>query len=293
MLLLVAFICHATAVERVSSYADATSLYLGESFVWDVRVQLTDVLGDSPVVLPTFPSEFIEVERGTEIITEDSRRIARHWVELRPIMLGSVTLPAIEVAADDNVSVERTSPLFLEVLPRLSEEQMQAGLRDIKGPSAPSEPVGWLAWALTFALIGLSWIVWSLWRKRARSELVEPEVPPFEAAMAALQALELLAAEGSDLVQARAFALTAIIKRYLEGRYGFNATDMTSEELLRYLRREDGFVSLDMATITPFIEETDAIKYAAAQASVAQANALMVRATDLVVATKPDEDEEC
>ena len=293
MFFLVAAICHATAAEQVSSYADATSIYLGESFVWDVRVQLTDALDDSPVVLPTFPSEFIEVERGTEIITEDSRRIARHWVELRPIMLGSVTLPAIEVPADDNASVERTSPLFLEVLPRLSEEQMQAGLRDIKGPSSPAEPVAWFTWALSFALAGLIWILWSFWRRREHSESIEPEVPPFEAAMAALQALDLLAAEGADLVQARAFTLTAIIKRYLEGRYGFNATDMTSEELLRYLRREDGLVSLDMTTVTPFIEETDAIKYAAAQASVAQANALMACATDLVVATKPDEDEEC
>jgi hypothetical protein len=111
--------------------------------------------------------------------------------------------------------------------------------------------------------------------------------------MAALDALDRLASEGSDLVQTRAFELTAIIKRYLEGRYAFNATDMTSEELLRYLRKGGGSATLDLTAVTPFIEETDAIKYAAVHASAAQANSLMERATDLVVSTKPDGDEAC
>jgi hypothetical protein len=284
---------NAMAMERISSSADMTSLYLGEALTWQVQVQLDDVLTESTIVLPSFPSEFIELDRGVEILTQDGVRLSRHWVKLRPITLGGITLPSIEMLVGQGSEPHRTSPLFLEVLPRLSDEQMQAGLRDIKGPTVTPEPVPWLLWALPIAALLLVGLGWLGWRRRRHHEDVEPEIPPYDVAMAALLALDRLASEGSDLVQTRAFELTAIIKSYLEGRYAFNATDMTSEELLRHLRKGGGSATLDLAAVTPFIEETDAIKYAAVHASAAQANSLMERATDLVVSTKPDEDEAC
>jgi hypothetical protein len=83
---------NAMAMERISSSADMTSLYLGEALTWQVQVQLDDVLTESTIVLPSFPSEFIELDRGVEILTQDGVRLSRHWVKLRPITLGGITL---------------------------------------------------------------------------------------------------------------------------------------------------------------------------------------------------------
>ena len=90
------------------------------------------------------------------------------------------------------------------------------------------------------ALAGL--LVW--WRRRERPVVLPPPIPPHETAFAEL---DELAKQREELIAAGAYQdyylrLTDIAKRYLGGRFGFDASDRTTEEIQDLLR---GHVSID------------------------------------------------
>jgi hypothetical protein len=105
----------------------------------------------------------------------------------------------------------------------------------------------------------------ALWLRRRRDRVAAvPEAPPIPAHEIALAALDRLAAQravGDAAVRRFYFALSEIVRAYIEGRFGLNATDLTTEEILRrsialpLRRRPPG--------LRAFLHDTDRVKFAA------------------------------
>jgi hypothetical protein len=111
-------------------------------------------------------------------------------------------------------------------------------IHDIKPLLAMGLDWGYLPWLLAIlgaALVMLLLFRW--WRRRRRppAAMAVESLPSPEAE--ALAALETLAAGRFTDGKRFYFDLTAILKRYLERRYGFPAAEMTVEELLPQVAR--------------------------------------------------------
>lgn len=156
--------------------------------------------------------------------------------------LGAVEIPPLTVRyllADGREGEVRTAPVKLKVVSLLPKDAAEQKLADIRGPVGVT--IGRAFWIALFSvavLLGLlAFWQWRRGRKAAAPEV--PALPEIAPDAEALRALERLVASGA-LVRGemRPFyiALTAIAKRYLERRLGAPVQEMTSAEMVAFLR---------------------------------------------------------
>lgn len=163
----------------------------------------------------------------------------------------------------------------------------EAELRPLK-PLIPmgSSPSLWPL-ALLVALVALSVLAWR-WRRRGfRAPRVKAAPPAPQAE--ALIALEHLASRyeaGEHAAREVYFELSSIVRRYVEARFGLNATDLTTEEILVELGSVAG-ISLESAMqLRTILHETDAVKFAARMPSSEETAQALARARRLVAAAE-------
>lgn len=83
-------------------------------------------------------------------------------------------------------------------------------------------------------------------------------MPPDKAAQTALRKIvKLMDTNGKDFY----FALSMVLREYIDGRFGINAKDMTTEELLPEISRTDLVPDLEKPT-TAFFRYSDSVKFA-------------------------------
>jgi hypothetical protein len=153
-----------------------------------------------------------------------------------------VELPAISVKyrlPDGSEGELASAPVPLRILSVLPKDPAEQKLADIRGPI--SLPVGAPFWlgvaglALLLAVVGVCW-----WRRRRRRAPAGPlpaqQGPPDVEARAALDRLAASGAVGRGEYRPFYISLTEIAKRYLERRLEAPVLEMTSSEMLGYLR---------------------------------------------------------
>ena len=113
------------------------------------------------------------------------------------------------------------------------------------------------AMTVVLLLLLLAGIWW--WRKKraSRTETVPPQPPD----VLALGRLNELAGRADMSVKRYYFNLSAILRRYIEGRFGVEAMEMTAEELTPRLEQLDLAQSLEQ-DVRRFIKSSDLIKFA-------------------------------
>lgn len=85
----------------------------------------------------------------------------------------------------------------------------------------------------------LIWILWKIFRKKDEAAVVaEPPVMPLEQALQALGDLRRMEVFRSQGTKAHYAALSFLLRRYFERAYGFNALEMTEDEMIDLIRRD-------------------------------------------------------
>jgi hypothetical protein len=135
-------------------------------------------------------------------------------------------------------------------------------IHDIK----PPEPAGpgmsllyiVLGAVIVAALIALAVILWRKRRRRVKGGPAVPSLTPEEAALLSLSGLnDVDRIPGKDFY----FRLSAILRHYLQGRYGVNAPEMTTDELSPKLDKMG--IERDLsARLKALFHEADPIKFA-------------------------------
>jgi hypothetical protein len=120
--------------------------------------------------------------------------------------------------------------------------------------------IGWILGAiLVFLLIFYFIKKWLKNRKKPSDQkIVQPLIPPFEAAM---KKIDLLMKKDRVDLRVFYFDLTAIFKDYIGKSFKFHAIEMTSQEFVKQLNQ----INLDInvkSEIVRFQTQTDPIKYA-------------------------------
>lgn len=156
-------------------------------------------------------------------------------------------------------------------------------------------------WTIFGILLALFIIICSIyfykrWKYRkdhpAEAAGMEPALPPFEAAMKALEALKEQKLWQHGLEKEYYTALTDILRIYIGGRFHVNAMEMTSGEILSALRKEDADKEL-IAKLKQVLHLADFVKFAKLRPGYDENELSMVNAQAFVTGTeevKPEPD---
>ena len=182
--------------------------------------------------------------------------------------------------------------LSLKVLP-VNVSQM-SDINDIKAvEEVPFNLLDWLpdywwAWLLGLLLIGGG--IWAYFKyfKKGINPLkpIKKRLPPYEEAMINLQNLK--AAQLWQQGQEKEYftGLTDILRMYIDRRFGINAVEMTSSQIIDTLKRNDETRAVN-EQLEMILEVADIVKFANARPLADDNEVAFQRAVNFVEATRP------
>lgn len=161
---------------------------------------------------------------------------------------------------------------------------MFSGIRDIKPPvelavEQPGRLKYWII-AISGAVAAIAVIAVVLAMMRKREAAPPPPVPAHERAYEALRQLHAQQLIEQGLIKEYYFALSTILRHYIEDRFGLRAPEQTTEEFLLSTRDSSLFSSEQRTILKDFLKECDLVKFANFIASQIDAQ----RVHDVVVA---------
>ncbi len=171
----------------------------------------------------------------------------------------------------------------------------KAELRPVAQPVAVLQRDYTVLWVLG-GILGAGFIATALWlglRKvqarrpgaRVRSGKTAPPLPPDEAALARLRALASSGRVDAEDRRPVYFELSEILREYLGARYGFDALELTTEELLTALATR---APADVVReVGDWLRAGDLVKYARVPSGRDEAAAALAQAVTLVERTRP------
>lgn len=215
----------------------------------------------------------------------------------RPLCV-SAESPVSAVPADPAPIAGENGTAAMPVSPN-SETRAMTDIHDIK-PLAPVRLPSTIPRAAWYALAGLllAGVLAAVWLRRRRPPRLssegapEPARPPDEAAY---EALDALAAESGLPDKMFYFRLSALLRTYLSGRFGVEALEMTTEELLPAVERM-AMEKMLKSGINSFLRFSDPVKFADMSASPSQKGAdiefvrLLVKETSRAAASVGEKD---
>lgn len=210
---------------------------------------------------------------------------------------GTATIPAMTVSALSykeglQQPVELVSdPITIEVTSVLPADADTAEPKDIAPPVAVTEPGGsrlvpGLAAAISAALAGLGYVWWR--RRPASAPVVETGTEPTSAHLEALAALSRLRA--SNLFAERRLdefyqRLSDILRRYVVGRYGVMAPNLTTQEVRDILPNSAALSADENTRFMALLLHSDLVKFARHLPSEADMHSDLDNATRFVERT--------
>ena len=223
---------------------------------------------EADVELPDLPAalqDFNVVDHGpveTELVND--RRTRRQWFALDSTVAGSRSIPSLAVNSTDGKVT--TEPLSVEVVSTIAGEFDPMEFADIRGPVAVPKP-----WVRTVAyiaggavlLLGTAALIWVLLRRRAaQAAAAAPPPPPHVWALRQLEALLAEKLVQAGRVQEFYFRLSALVRTYIELRFGLMAPERTTEEFLREVQRSSALRFGHKDLLGEFLTACDLVKFA-------------------------------
>jgi hypothetical protein len=189
---------------------------------------------------------------------------------LEPFLSGEYRIPAMTVTFWNKGEKEpkrhtaESEEITVRVKSLLPEQAEKLDIRDIAPPVAlPASRRGRLYAAVALGALATAGLV-ALAVRRARRRRGRPEsrLSPREVAYAALEAL--LAQRLIEQEQVKPFyqRLSAVLRRYIEDRFGLRAPEMTTEEFLTALRSSDALGGKHKGRLAEFLRHCDLVKFA-------------------------------
>lgn len=249
---------------EVDVHVDSVIATIGDTLTYTVAV---DHDATYTVELPDLDGSLgglAIVNQGSEYAESLGRVETARWAKLRTDTVGSYILPPPRVRSqkpgEEAWIDHETSRIFVEVVSVLPDEGAE-DIRDLKPlqrpPAVPYDALlGALAVVVALLLAALAYFAVGWWRRRPPP----PPLPPHELALRRLQDLRAQPLTDLERIRAWYFDMSAVLRAYIEARFGINATDMTSEELADHLT---DVPDAEEERLLGFLDATDAVKYAA------------------------------
>jgi hypothetical protein len=201
-----------------------------------------------------------------------------------------------EEASEKPWKTVETTPVSVEV-ESLLERAEAAGekvtdIRGLKPLERPTPEFPWLPLSAAAVLVAVAAVLLGLWiRRRHAGESGAPPRPAHEVALDRLAALAGLDRSDPAAVHRLHFELSEVLRVYVEARFGLNATDLTTEEIVVALPRLPDLEGGDACAFRRFLVDTDRVKFADHRPAEPEIEATFERARAFVESTRPREEE--
>jgi hypothetical protein len=235
-------------------------------------------------------------------VPEGEQRRFTHTYELDTFASGEVEIPALTVGFIDRrpqregsgeaVEGELASePLAITVASVLAGGERETDFRDIKSTvEVPVEKTaaGWLAVALPVLIVAAAAIAVAAMLSRKRRKVAQRIVPPHEWALGELDRLEAKRLIEQARFHELYFALSDIVRQYIERRFGIMAPERTTEEFLRETRGSPLLGDDHRDLLGRFLRAADMVKFARHEPSADEAQRAFAAARGFVKETTPE-----
>lgn len=293
----------ASAPLTVTSQLDSTIIVMGSQV--NMKVELTAPVAAEHVQLVNAPEITNHAEEfglywGTYVVriqsdttvNGDRRKIVNNYTlqAFDPEVLAIPPVGATVAGSNDTVWADM---LALKVLPVEVDTVSMAIC-----PLAPTVSANnkwhdyipmWIWWLLlAVAVIAGAIIGFTMTRKRKEKEtlLKQVPVPPYELAIGRLGELRRSGAAAPGQEKHFYTELTDILRQYLHGRYGINALEMTSGQIVKALRSNPE-TRMPSEQVDAVLRIADFVKFAKEKPLADDNQRALQRATDFVEMTKP------
>lgn len=286
----------------IKASADSTTLLMGDRV--RVNVQVINEGADGNIVeLPEKKQDYYGLEM-VDIVT-DSAQLGNGRTEINyhitfqafdPTEL--LTLPPFRYAAgpdtvQSDILTFKVYPIDLS--PELGDVNDVENLTIHPAESVQAIPSRWYdyvpdwwIWVVIGLLcVALGCVVYILYRKNGKTLFTKPKpIPPYELAVQRLNELKdrKLLEKGQTKVYYT--DLIDIMRNYLEGRFGINAMEMPSTEILRRLRGNKE-THLSASQIEQALKLADIVKFAAANPTAQEGQSTFNAVSQFLENTKP------
>jgi hypothetical protein len=230
----------------------------------------------------------------------DGRRSHRFVLGVAAYETGELEVPEIQLSyltPKGEVRTVATDPVPLTIRPLVAADEQKPEPQPERPPRSAwvedERVLRVITWggivagaALVLALIGL-FVRRALRRRLPEAALAAlvPARPADEVAMEKLSALRKAGNYAVDGYRPFYFALAEIVRSYLGARYGFDALDMTTTELLAELERRAAHLTAGGGEVPRFLADTDLVKFANTGSTDAAALAALEAAQAIILST--------
>jgi hypothetical protein len=247
---------------KVTLQADSTQYRIGDWIFLTITVEAPAAVHSLRPLLGDSLGQF-------EIMKVEQRGPSSWRLQVTTFDTGRVVIPPVEVAyrVDSDTLQRRASSniLFLPVFaPTVNPQE---DLRDIKPPlDAPWLFEDFQPYLIALVLIGAACAAYLYWRTKRRAHrdeaiVVTPAVAPHTLALMQLRELEEKRLWQQGRVKEYYSEVTEIIRRFLEGRFGIPALELTSDEVLQRLNVFDEADPV-VKQLQLFLTTADLVKFA-------------------------------
>lgn len=283
---LLLFVAQVEVTAEIKAEYRARRLTIGDPFEITLTVTYppgTEISGPVPVADSLGPLVMVDQQQKT--VEHRGRITDTYEMRFVPFATGPLRVPGFKFLLGPDGAVDTLSgnEIVLNVASVLPEDM--ADINDIK---KAIEFPNILPLVIALALIGvaiLGSVAYRLlrhWRRRAGGK---PRPEPWVEAIIALENIPVGEWLAKGMIKRYYYALSEILKRYLERRYGFNAAEETTSEIVadlkaRKIRQREEF--------NRFFTRADMVKYAKYVPPREEIDGALLAAKELVNTTRPE-----
>ena len=230
--------------------------------------------------------EVLNASPAIDVPLDDGRHRWTQTVTIDSFQPGTHPLPALDVGfVDRRATTERTGSVPVEapevhITSSLPAED--AAMHDVVGWKAlPAGP--WWPWAVGAAAIAAvigGGAIWVLSRSRPEG----PPPTPADVAFASMSALSHRGLLARGELEPFYVALSDIVRRYIEGRFGLAAPRKTTAEFLVDAERDERLLESQRSHLRAFLRLADLVKFAGHEPAAQQGQRALDDARDFVTA---------
>lgn len=284
----------------VDAKLDSVRMVVGEQSVLTLTVNCSHT---QKVQLPVF-NKGDEIVSGLEIVKciatdttfDDSRntqRVSAKYV-VTAFDTASYVLPPFSVKVDNNDYTTKRLKLSITEFPvDTTNVNKYYPIKDIQQPAFLWQDWKWIVFnALVAAFLLLMSGIFYTWLCNGvpviRLLRRKPKLPPHQVAMHEINQLKYNKKLAEEDSKAYYTQLTETLRTYIRDRYGFNALEMTSTEIISRLQEENDNEALE--ELKELFQTADLAKFAKYNALVGENDAHLLTAIDYVNRTKLEVD---
>ncbi|MDT7831263.1 hypothetical protein RQM59_02670 [Flavobacteriaceae bacterium S356] len=253
----------AQSTPRVTAKVDTTSIRIGEQF--ELKIEVNDTTN---VIIPKLDKLVgLEIVEDDKIDTIKSRLLKRYV--LTGFDSGAYYIPQQQIFIRNQAFLTDSILINVATVPIDTTKQKMFPIKSIQEePYVFDDFKPYLIWViLGLLLIGL--LLYFILKKKKIEEQEEiiPLLPPYEEALEKLKVLDHKLLWQNNKIKQYYSELTEIIREYIEKELKVPALEITSDELINYIKDFKDAETLDLSKETfeklkGLLQEADLVKFA-------------------------------